>query len=129
MSLRHPLFHRTIKALFIDAQECKEFCAEYNYKMCLDISHSQMACTYKKTSLLDFIKIIGSEVVHLHIADALGVDGEGVKIGEGDVNFSETLKYLDIHCPNIPFIPEIWQGHKNMGEGFWSALNFIKENS
>ena len=24
------------------------------------------------------------------------------------------------------FIPEIWQGHKNMGEGFWTALERLE---
>ena len=33
------------------------------------------------------------------------------------------LNILDINCPDASFIPEIWQGHKNGGEGFWIALD------
>ena len=30
------------------------------------------------------------------------------------------------HAPGASFIPEIWQGHKNMGEGFWTALERLE---
>ena len=29
-------------------------------------------------------------------------------------------------CPSATFIPEIWQGHKNGGEGFWVALERLE---
>ena len=35
---------------------------------------------------------------------------------------------LNEHCKNIPFIPEIWQGHKNDGEGFAYALSELENN-
>jgi N-acetylneuraminate synthase len=30
------------------------------------------------------------------------------------------------YAPNVPFIPEVWQGHKNLGEGFWGGLSFLE---
>ena len=33
---------------------------------------------------------------------------------------------LDRASPGVPFIPEIWQGHKNDGEGFWVALERLE---
>ena len=33
---------------------------------------------------------------------------------------------LDRTCPEAPFIPEIWQGHKNEGEGSWIALERLE---
>ena len=30
------------------------------------------------------------------------------------------------HAPKSSFIPEIWQGHKNGGEGAWLALERLE---
>jgi sialic acid synthase SpsE len=111
--------------LFVDPDEIAQFCENYGYQICLDISHSQMACTYYGWNLEKFIERIGKHVIYLHIVDCDGVDGEGVQIGHGDVDFKKLGLSLKAHCPNIPFVPEIWQGHKNNGEGFWEALNFL----
>jgi N-acetylneuraminate synthase len=66
-------------------------------------------------------------VAYLHIVDALGVDGEGVQIGKGDVNFDTLGENLEMLLPGIPFIPEIWQGHKDNGSGFWKGLDFLEK--
>ena len=59
----------------------------------------------------------------MHLSDSIGTDGEGIQIGEGDINWQEILKILDEQSPNSSFIPEVWQSHKNSGEGIWVALN------
>jgi N-acetylneuraminate synthase len=33
---------------------------------------------------------------------------------------------LSVLAPDASFIPEIWQGHKNDGEGFWRALEILE---
>ncbi|NVK02146.1 MAG: N-acetylneuraminate synthase family protein [Oceanospirillaceae bacterium] len=113
--------------LFVSAPETLSFCRAHNRRICLDISHTMMACNHYGWSLKDFIEAIGDYVAHLHIVDAIGVDGEGIQIGKGDVNFTMLKNVLSKECPDIPFIPEVWQGHKNKGEGFWSALEFLEE--
>jgi N-acetylneuraminate synthase len=50
-----------------------------------------------------------------------------LQIGEGDVDFELLGEQLNELSPNIGFIPEIWQGHKNDGEGFWIALNKLEQ--
>ena len=35
---------------------------------------------------------------------------------------------LKTSCPDAFFIPEIWQGHKNGGEGFWIALDKLEKS-
>ena len=62
----------------------------------------------------------------MHLGDALGVNGEGLQIGEGDIDFFKLSKILEKGCPNASFIPEIWQGHKNFGQGFWLALDKLE---
>lgn len=112
--------------LFLDPEEIDYFCSQYGYRICYDVSHSMMACNFFKTSLHEFTKIVGKHVAHMHIVDALGVDGEGIEVGKGDVNFNLLSKDLKEFTPLAQFIPEVWQGHKNNGEGFWKALDFLE---
>ena len=69
-----------------------------------------------------FAEQLAPITAHLHLGDALGVNGEGLQIGDGDIDFIRLADIFDRHCPDASFIPEIWQGHKNSGEGFWIAL-------
>ena len=112
--------------LFLDPDEIKAFCEESGLKICLDVSHSMMTCNYYNWDLYEFIRTIGPYVVHMHIVDAKGADGEGIQIGEGDVDFDRLANVLSEVAPRIQFIPEVWQGHNNSGEGFWSALSFLE---
>ena len=59
----------------------------------------------------------------MHLSDAIGIDGEGAQIGLGNVDFEFILSFFQ--SKNLGFIPEIWQGHLNKGEGFKIALNKI----
>lgn len=112
--------------LFVDHQDTIDFCQEYGYRVCLDVSHSKLACNHYKFSFKEFIKYVGPHTAHLHIADAEGVDGEGLQIGEGNIDFLALAKDLD-EVGQASFIPEIWQGHKNNGEGFWVALERLEK--
>ena len=73
-----------------------------------------------------FIKMVSPFTAHLHIVDAKGTDEEGLQIEEGELDFSSLARNLNKFCPNASFIPEIWQGHKNSGEGFWVALERLE---
>lgn len=66
--------------------------------------------------------------VHLHVADAKGVAGEGIQIGHGEVDFVMLRDRLNRFAPKVQFIPEVWQGHKNKGEGFWAALQSLEKH-
>ena len=113
--------------LFVCADEIVSFCENNpEIKICLDVSHSMMSCNYYGWSLIDFVNKVAPYNVHMHIVDAKGSDGEGVAIGEGDVDFTDLFNMLDKVNQNTQFIPEVWQGHKNNGEGFWSALEFLE---
>lgn len=109
--------------LFMAPQEIRAFHERYGYRICLDVSHSKLACSVFGWSLTEFIDQVASCVAHLHLADASGVDGEGLQIGEGEIDFAALARQLDRLAPAVSFIPEVWQGHKNDGEGFWLALD------
>lgn len=112
--------------LFIDAESIVAFCQKNNMRICLDVSHSKLACNYRQESFGVFVQRVAPYAAHLHLADAKGVDGEGLQIGDGDIDWKEffnQIRSLDVH-PS--FIPEIWQGHKNGGEGAWKALALLQ---
>ncbi|OJX70352.1 N-acetylneuraminate synthase family protein [Magnetospirillum sp. 64-120] len=111
---------------FVDPAEIAAYCADAKRRICLDISHSQLACTQAKLSMRDFLDKVGPYVGHMHVADARGSDGEGLQIGDGDIDFGTLAAHLDQVAPHASFIPEIWQGHKNDGEGFWLALERLE---
>lgn len=112
--------------LFLNPDKIVNFCKTHDYRICFDVSHSMMACNYFNWDLIEFTKKVAPYIAHMHIVDALGVDGEGIQIGKGDVNFKLLAKSLKESSPNSMFIPEVWQGHKNSGEGFWHALDFLE---
>jgi len=112
--------------IFVDSGEIAKFCKDNGYRICLDLSHSKLASNFYKFSFSEFLEEVGMYVAHLHIADAEHTDGEGLQVGEGDIDFSLIAKILDKTAPNASFIPEIWQGHKDSGEGFWYALNELE---
>jgi sialic acid synthase SpsE/sugar phosphate isomerase/epimerase len=112
--------------LFVDPKEIVEFCRQYGFRMCLDISHSKLACNYYKWSTEKFMELVGPYTAHLHIADAKGSDGEGLQIGDGELDWPAFGRSIKQYAPNASFIPEIWQGHKNQGAGFWKAFDLLE---
>ena len=115
--------------LFVDADEIVAWCRTLSLRMCLDVSHSKLACNYFGWDFENFIEKVSPLSGHLHLGDASGVNGEGLQIGAGEIDFSALLEKLNALCPDASFIPEIWQGHKNGGEGFWIALEKMERMS
>jgi N-acetylneuraminate synthase len=113
--------------LFLAPDEIARFCAAQDMRVCLDVSHSKLACNHHRWSFHEFLHTVGPYVAHLHMADAEGVDGEGLQIGAGDIDWVSVCATLDEVAPQATFIPEIWQGHKNEGEGFWIALDRLED--
>ena len=113
--------------LFVHAEECRYWCDKLNLRMCFDISHSRLMSNHFGVDFYEFAERIAPITGHLHLGDASGVNGEGLQIGDGDLDFERLAGILDAHCPEASFIPEIWQGHKNGGEGFWVALERLEK--
>ena len=112
--------------IFIFPEESAAFCARHDLRMCVDISHTKLAANHFGFDFAQGLAQLGPHTAHLHFGDAKGLDGEGLQVGEGEIDFDEIGKVLRKHAPTASFIPEIWQGHKNMGEGFWTALERLE---
>ena len=112
--------------IFIFPEESAAFCAKHDLRMCVDISHTKLAANHFGFDFAKGLAQLGPHTAHLHFGDAKGLDGEGLQIGDGEIDFDEIGAVLLEHAPGASFIPEIWQGHKNMGEGFWTALERLE---
>jgi sialic acid synthase SpsE/sugar phosphate isomerase/epimerase len=96
-----------------------------NLRLCLDLSHLSMTCFHFGLDFQQALALLLPHTAHLHVADAKGVNGEGVRMGTGDVDWPKTWAQIKQH-PQISFIPEVWQGHKDHGAGFWAALEILQ---
>ena len=110
--------------IFMMPDELAVMARELKLRLCLDLSHLQMTCTHFGVSFQNALALLLPHSAHLHVADAAGTNGEGVVMGTGDVDWPLTWQKIS-RCPDVSFIPEVWQGHKDHGAGFWSALEFL----
>lgn len=76
-------------------------------------------------NFFDQVSILLPYIRHLHLADAAGLDGEGLQIGEGTIDWVHFFKVLGEY--NGTMIPEIWRGHQQEGEGFLVAIQRLSE--
>lgn len=113
--------------MFVLPDEIVEWCDKLNLRMCFDVSHSHLTCTHFNLNYYEFVEKVAPFTAHIHLGDAKGVNGEGLQINEGDIDFKRLGAILAAGCPEASFIPEIWQGHKNGGEGFWIALERLEK--
>lgn len=113
--------------LFVDLVEIVEFCKKNKIRICLDTSHSKLACNHNKSSFYEFLKKTAPFFAHIHFGDSENTGGEGIRIGEGEIDFHAAAEVINKLSPTSSFIPEIWQGHENNGEGFWIALEKLEE--
>ena len=113
--------------LFLDATWIREFCLRNSIRICLDVSHSILQCNHVRGSFSQFLDKVLPHTAHLHLADGSGVDGEGLQINEGCIDFNMLAEKVQAQCPEATWIPEIWQGHEENGRGFWTALTRLEE--
>ncbi len=112
--------------LFMDPEDTVWFCEQTGRRLTFDVSHTKLAANFAHRPFSEYIDAMGPHTEHLHIVDAAGVDGEGVQVGDGEVDFRDLAERMARLAPKAPFIPEIWMGHVNNGEGFFTALDRLK---
>ena len=113
--------------LLVGSQNILDFCARFGLDICCDVSHSYLASHHTGEDFLLFMRRISQHSRYYHMADSMPPNGEGLQIGEGQIDFEALLALIEkASIGNYWFIPEIWQGHKNVGQGFWQALNRLE---
>jgi sialic acid synthase SpsE len=118
-------FGGSVKLDVFNNYDAIDFIKKYNFQICLDLSHLFMSRSIMSdnfdNSFNDLIKLSG----HHHIADAEGIDGEGIEIGKGN---PENLRYIkQILNSKEQKVLEVWQGHLDNYSGFRSAVKSISK--
>ena len=113
--------------LFLDPDDTAEFSRSTGIPLTLDTSHTKLATNFLGRSFAEAVDVLAPYTRHLHLVDATGVDGEGPQVGDGEIDWPVLAAQLDDLAPGVSFIPEIWQGHVNNGEGFWLALERLEQ--
>jgi sialic acid synthase SpsE/sugar phosphate isomerase/epimerase len=106
---------------FMDTYEIRDFLDSTGMKTCFDTSHSKLYCNWADLDFYHQVEVILPYVSHLHLSDASGLDGEGLQIGEGTIDWVKFFKVAKNYRGTM--IPEIWRGHQRGGEGFIIAIN------
>jgi N-acetylneuraminate synthase len=115
---------------FMDAREIRDFITPLGLKMCFDTSHSKLYCNWSHEDFYEQVQILLPYIGHLHLADGAGLDGEGLQVGEGTIDWVRFFKVIGAGKANGyhgTMIPEIWRGHQREGEGFRIAIHRLSE--
>ena len=67
------------------------FCKETGVKMTYDICHAMLQCNLEKISLTEYTKQVMPYVAHMHISDATGLNGEGIQMFKGEIDFESVF--------------------------------------
>lgn len=105
---------------FMAAEEISDFCEQEKLGICFDLSHAALYCNAKECFLQNYIMQVMPHTRHIHFADAYGLDGEGMQIGEGDIDLGEIMPLFKGYSGS--WVPEVWRGHLDGGQGFLTAL-------
>ena len=116
----------------MDAYEIRKFLPSAGLRsMCFDTSHSKLYCNWAHVDFYEQVEVLLPYIGHLHLSDGSGLDGEGLQIGEGNIDWVHFFRVIKVGKPGGyqggTMIPEIWRGHQRRGEGFLIAIQRLSE--
>lgn len=110
---------------FLDPLALAAFVTEHGYGMCLDLCHAQLYCNATGTTLTSYMDAVRPVVRHVHFSDAVGIDGEGIRVGTGDIDWQAVAARFVGYQGG--WTPEIWNGHHDHGAQFCQAHRDLAE--
>lgn len=113
--------------LFVSPDDLMAIQSHGRVEFCLDLSHSYLACDYLHRDFYDDLDQIADVVGYCHVADARPPNGEGLQIGDGQIDMRRVNTALGLSGGQRPWIAEVWNGHMNDMEGFGIALDRLTE--
>jgi sialic acid synthase SpsE/sugar phosphate isomerase/epimerase len=118
----HPWYFggQWVTNAFMDAQEICDFIVPRGLNICFDTSHSKLYSNWAHVDFYEQVSILLPYTHHLHISDGSGLDGEGLQIGEGNIDWVHFFRLTSDYHGTM--IPEIWRGHQHAGQGFLLAI-------
>jgi N-acetylneuraminate synthase len=116
-------FGGSVKLHALNQKQDAEYIQKHRLPICMDVCHLFMGDSLYKFGAQSIVEKVRPYISHVHIADAKGIDGEGMHFGEGDsVNLPVIKSVIEIDCMKII---EVWQGHLDEGAGFAKALKAL----
>ena len=115
---------------FMDAHEIRDFIIPRGLNICFDTSHAKLYCNWAHLDFYEQVQLLLPYIRHLHLSDGAGLDGEGLQIGEGTIDWVHFFKVIGAGRPDGyqgTMIPEIWRGHQRRGEGFLIAIQRLSD--
>lgn len=97
-----------------------EFIRNFNIPVTMDSSHLIMCRNFDGLEAVSVIESLRGQIIHCHISDADGIDGEGTgfeNFGGTNTDIFSSLMSLETYR-----VIEVWQGHLNNNEGFKRAI-------
>ncbi len=110
---------------FMDAYEIIEFLQPLGLQFCYDASHHKLYCNWAGKDFYAQLHALLPYIGHLHLSDGAGLDGEGLQIGEGTIDWVKFFQVLGDYRGTM--IPEIWRGHQRQAEGFVLAIQRLSQ--
>ena len=110
---------------FTRAEDMSAFCNHFGIGMTYDICHAYLYCKAFNEDIIEYTKKVLPLAYHLHISDAEGISGEGLQIGEGEINLEEV--FAELKDSHFSWVSEIWSGHLHNGTGTYKALRLLEK--
>ncbi len=110
---------------FMDAVEICDFLTPLGLNFCYDASHHKLYCNWARVDFYEQLQLMLPYIGHLHLSDGAGLDGEGLQIGEGSIDWVHFFRVLGEYHGTM--IPEIWRGHQRESEGFLIAIQRLSD--
>ena len=113
-------FGGSVRLNAMNSAQDVELIERYQLPICMDICHLCMGECTDDFVALDVLRRLRPHIRHLHIADAMGIDGEGMLFGDGDPkNMAAVEEAMRFDQDKVV---EVWQGHLDGGAGFAKSL-------
>jgi sialic acid synthase SpsE len=104
-----------------------EFLRKLKMNICMDLSHFILSCNFYDAPIRKIFYKYFKLYKHFHISDAIGIDGEGVSLGKGELTKTGILNKLLKSKNTSTLVLETWQGHLNNFDKFEKDLFFLKK--
>lgn len=118
-------FGGSVKLNAMNQKQDVRYIQHHDLPICMDVCHLCMGDSLFQFDAEAMIETLTPHIEHIHIADAEGIDGEGLHFGEGDPkNLPAIQAAMQFDCMKVI---EVWQGHLDDGAGFAKALNKLPE--
>jgi sialic acid synthase SpsE len=113
-------FGGTVKLDVFNNEKYIQLIEKHNIKICLDICHVVLSANSNGANYTDWLARLMPYSGHLHVAEAIGEDGEGLPLGTGlPLDYIEILESKDMK------VIEVWQGHFDEGYKFKQAVKYL----